>query len=245
MIFGKNTGDGSEMRNLPSHIGIIMDGNGRWAKERGKIRSQGHIAGAKTFKTITRYCASIGIKHLTVYAFSTENWSRPIEEVGALMKLFKVYLEEALTDFLDENIKVKFLGDTTRFSPELQKLIHDVEDVSSKKTGMVLNLAMNYGGRDDIVYSVKQLAEMVKKGELEPSDINEKMISDHLYTEGQPDPDLIIRPSGEQRLSNFMVWQAAYSELVYFDILWPDFTTDDLERAIDIYNQRNRRFGGV
>ena len=245
MIFGKNNGETEANLSLPVHIGIIMDGNGRWAKNRGLPRTAGHTAGAATFKTITRYAASIGIKYLTVYAFSTENWSRPQTEVGALMKLFKSYLEEALTDFLNENIKVRFLGDTTKFNPELQKLIHDVEDVSSSKTGMVLNLAMNYGGRDDIVYSVRQLAEKVKSGELEPSAIDEAMIGSHLYTEGQPDPDLIIRPSGEQRLSNFMIWQAAYSEFVYLDVLWPDFKKEDLDNCIRIYNERNRRFGGV
>ena len=245
MIFSKKSGETEEELRLPVHIGIIMDGNGRWAKNRGLPRSAGHTAGAQVFKTITRYASSIGIKYLTVYAFSTENWSRPGAEVSALMVLFKSYLEEALRDFLNENIKVRFLGDTTKFSPALQKLIHEVEEVSSNKTGMVLNIAMNYGGRDDIVYSVRQLAEKVKSGELQPEEINEDMIGAHLYTEGQPDPDVIIRPSGEQRLSNFLIWQSAYSEFVYCDILWPDFKPEDLDECIRVYSERNRRFGGV
>lgn len=244
MIFTKKNGETEELR-LPVHIGIIMDGNGRWAKQRNLPRSAGHKAGAAVFKTITRYASSIGIKYLTVYAFSTENWSRPGPEVSALMVLFKSYLEEALRDFLNENIKVRFLGDTTKFNAGLQKLIHDVEEVSANKTGMVLNIAMNYGGRDDIVYSVKQIAEMVKLGEIEPNDINEEMIGSHLYTENQPDPDVIIRPSGEQRLSNFLIWQSAYSEFVYCDILWPDFKPEDLDECIRVYSERNRRFGGV
>ncbi|MDO4459764.1 MAG: isoprenyl transferase [Clostridia bacterium] len=245
MIFRKSGGETEDILSLPVHIGIIMDGNGRWAKKRGLPRTAGHKAGANNFRTITKYASSIGIKYLTVYAFSTENWTRPETEVSALMKLFKSYLEEALADFMDENIRVRFLGDVSKFNPELQKLIHEVEEASACKTGMVLNLAMNYGGRDDIVHSVRQLAEKVKAGEIEPSDIDEDKINTYLYTEGQPDPDLIIRPSGEQRLSNFLIWQAAYSEFVYFDVLWPDFKKEDLDEAIRIYNARNRRFGGV
>ena len=222
-----------------------MDGNGRWAKKRGLPRTAGHTAGAQNFRTITKYASSIGIKHLTVYAFSTENWNRPQEEVSALMGLFKSYLEEALADFMDENIKVKFLGDINKFSPELKALILEVEEKSSVKTGMTLNLAMNYGGRDEIAHSVRELAKLVKDGCISPEDITEENIAEHLYTAGQPDPDLIIRPSGEQRLSNFLLWQAAYAEFVYFDILWPDFKTKHLDEAIEIYSKRNRRFGGV
>lgn len=235
----------SNAADVPQHIGIIMDGNGRWAKKRGLPRSAGHTAGAANFRTITRYAASIGVKYLTLYAFSTENWNRPAEEVSALMKLFHQYLEEALRDFMDENIRVHFLGDVTAFSPELQKLIHRVEEASAPKDGMVLNLAMNYGGRAEITRAVKMISERVKRGEIEPEDITEKMISDSLYTAGQPDPDLIIRPSGEERISNFLLWQSAYTEFEYFDILWPDFKPKHLDEAIEKFRGRNRRFGGV
>lgn len=233
-------------RILPVHIGIIMDGNGRWAKKRGMPRMAGHRAGANNFRVITRYCNSIGIKYLTVYAFSTENWKRPKEEVDALMALFKDYLEEALRDFREENIRTRFIGDKTQFSSSLQKLINETEELSADKTGLVLNIAMNYGGRDELVTAVRNIAKKAADGEMSSNDISEDTISSMLYTAGQPDPDLIIRPSGEYRTSNFMLWQSAYSEYVFFDeILWPDFTTDDLEKAIDIYNKRNRRFGGV
>lgn len=230
---------------LPQHLGIIMDGNGRWAKKRGLPRSAGHTAGANNFRTITRYCSRIGIPYLTVYAFSTENWRRPAEEVGALMRLFKQYLEEALRDFMDENIRVVFIGDTSAFSPELRELIARVERESSGKTGMVLNIAMNYGGRAELVHAMRLLAEDVQAGRLSPEAIDEDAISARLYTAGQPDPDLVIRPSGEHRTSNFLLWQSAYAEYVVMDILWPDFKTSDLDRALLEYASRNRRFGGV
>ena len=235
----------SEQLSPPRHIAIIMDGNGRWAKKRGLPRSAGHAAGAATFRNITRYAASIGVKYLTVYAFSTENWSRPAEEVSALMKLFHQYLEEALRDFLDENIKIRFLGDTSAFSPDLQALIRRVEEICEPKTGMVLNLAMNYGGRAEITRAMRLLAQRVERGELKPEEITEEMISSELYTAGQPDPDLIIRPSGEERLSNFLLWQSAYTEFEYLDILWPDFKPKHLDEAIEKFSGRNRRFGGV
>lgn len=230
---------------LPVHIGIIMDGNGRWAKKRGLPRSAGHTAGAQTFRTIARYCSDIGIKYLTVYAFSTENWKRPQDEVNALMKLFKQYLSEALSDFKDDSIVVKFIGDKSAFTPELQELIERNERESASRDGMVLNIAMNYGSRDEIVMAARTLALQAKNGEIDPADITEDMISDCLYTKGQPDPDLIIRPSGEYRISNFMLWQSAYAEFVIMDRLWPDFSTDDLDTAILEYSKRNRRFGGV
>ena len=230
---------------LPTHIGIIMDGNGRWAQKRFLPRSAGHRAGAQNFRTITRYCSKIGIKYLTVYAFSTENWSRPMEEVGALMRLFKEYLEEALRDFMDENIRVRFIGDVSAFPQELQELIQEVEEASAPKTGMVLNLAMNYGGRAEITRAAKAFAQDVAQGKVRAEDLTEESFSRYLYTGGQPDPDLIIRPSGEERLSNFLLWQSAYAEFVYFDILWPDFKTKDLDEAIAIYSSRQRRFGGV
>lgn len=245
MIFGKQESKQPVERVLPRHLGIIMDGNGRWAKKRGLPRSAGHTAGASNFRTITRYCSNIGIPYLTVYAFSTENWKRPEEEVSALMKLFQQYLEEALRDFLDENIRVRFIGDTSVFSPKLRELIQRVEDSSACKTGMVLNIAMNYGGRAEIIHAARSLAEKVRQGEMAPEEITEEVFSQALYTGGQPDPDLIIRPSGEQRTSNFLLWQSAYAEYIICDILWPDFKTKDLEEALDEFSRRQRRFGGV
>ena len=230
---------------LPAHVGIIMDGNGRWAKKRLQPRTLGHRAGAQNFRTITRYASKLGIKYLTVYAFSTENWSRPAEEVGALLRLFKDYLEEALRDFMEENIRVRFIGDVSAFPQELRKLIAEVEEASAPKTGMVLNLAMNYGGRAEILRGARAFAADVRAGLCQPEDLTEERFDRYLYTAGQPAPDLIIRPSGEQRISNFLLWQCAYAEFVYFDILWPDFKTGDLDRAIAIYNSRQRRFGGV
>lgn len=232
-------------RVIPTHLAIIMDGNGRWAKKRGLPRTAGHTVGASNFRTITKYCSKIGIKYLTVYAFSTENWKRPKDEVSALMKLFKEYLEEALTDFMDENIKVIFLGNKKAFSNEIQDLIDKVEKESSVKNGMTLNIAMNYGGRDEIVRASKLLVSDVQKGIIDIEDITEELFSSKLYTKDQPDPDLIIRPSGEHRISNFLLWQSAYSEYVIMNILWPDFKTEDLESALDEYALRNRRFGGI
>lgn len=232
-------------RVLPRHLGIIMDGNGRWAKKRGLPRSAGHVAGAKVFKTIVRYCSRIGIQYLTIYAFSTENWKRPHDEILTLVNLFKEYLRDALTNFLDENVKVRFLGDTSVFDPQLQQLILEIEQVSENRTGMVLNIALNYGGRAEIVRAVRLLAQDVKDGKLQPEAINEQAISSHLYTAGQPDPDLVIRPSGEQRISNFLLWQSAYTEYFVLDILWPDFTPEMLDKALEDYAKRDRRFGGV
>lgn len=230
---------------LPKHVGIIMDGNGRWAKKRGLPRSAGHKAGANNFRTITRYCSDIGIKYLTVYAFSTENWKRPSDEVSALMSLFESYLNEALTDFKDDSIVVKFIGDKTGFNSELQELIRENEEESANRDGMVLNIAMNYGSRDEITMAVKKIAEKVKSGELSVEDITEQTVSDNLYTAFQPDPDLVIRPSGEYRISNFLLWQSAYTEYVIMDKLWPDFTKEDMNRALLEFANRNRRYGGV
>lgn len=230
---------------LPVHIGIIMDGNGRWAKKRGLPRKAGHSAGAKTFRKITRYCSDIGIKYLTVYAFSTENWKRPEDEVRSLMKLFKSYLEEALEDFRDDSIVVKFIGDKAPFDEDLRNLMLENEESSKDRDGMVLNIAMNYGSRDEIVRAVKNICNDVQSGAFLPENIDEQLISDYLYTSGQPDPDLIIRPSGEYRISNFLLWQSAYTEFVIMNKLWPDFETSDLDEAIKIYSQRNRRYGGV
>ncbi len=230
---------------LPSHIGIIMDGNGRWAKKRGLPRSAGHTAGAQTFRKIARYCSDIGIRHLTVYAFSTENWRRPETEVSAIMKLFKEYLEEAIRDFKDDSIVLKFIGDRSAFSPELLALMEENEEESKDREGMVLNIAMNYGGRAELVRAMQSIARDAKDEKLAVEQIDEGMISDYLYTKGQPDPDLIIRPSGEHRTSNFLLWQSAYSEYVIMDVLWPDFREEHLNQALIEYANRNRRFGGV
>ncbi len=230
---------------LPEHIGIIMDGNGRWAKKRGLPRTAGHTAGAQTFRRIARYCSDIGIKYLTVYAFSTENWKRPQDEVNAIMKLFKEYLIEAINDFQDDSIVVRFIGDRSVFDDDMLKLIEKNEHDSKDRDGMVLNIAMNYGGRDEIVHAVREIANRVKAGELSASDIDSQLISDYIYTKGQPDPDLIIRPSGEYRTSNFLLWQSAYSEYCIMDVLWPDFKSDHLDQALIEYAKRNRRFGGI
>ena len=210
MIFRKETaGEGETPQNVPAHIGIIMDGNGRWAKQRRLPRSLGHKAGAENFRVITRYASSIGVKVLTLYVFSTENWSRPKEEVGALLTLFKDYLEEALRDFMEENIRVRFIGDVSAFSQDLQNLIRRVEEASASKTGMVLNLAINYGGRAEITRAARLFAKDVQRGRADPEDLTEQVFAGYLYTAGQPEPDLIIRPSGEQRISNFLLWQCA------------------------------------
>ena len=230
---------------IPQHVAIILDGNGRWAKSKGMPRNYGHTMGAKNVEVICKAAHDMGISYLTLYAFSTENWNRPAEEVGGLMRLFKEYLEEALRDFMDENIRVRFIGDVSAFPAEVRQLIEEVEEASAPKTGMVLNLAMNYGGRAEITRAAQRFAQEVQQGRRSPEELTEELFSQYLYTGGQPDPDLIIRPSGEERLSNFLLWQSAYAELVYFDILWPDFKTSDLDEALAIYASRQRRFGGV
>ena len=229
-----------ENRVLTQHIAIIMDGNGRWAKKRGLPRSAGHVAGAKTFKNIARYCNKIGLKYLTVYAFSTENWKRPENEVNGIMNLLRDYLKDA-ENFKDENIRVRFLGDMEPLADDIKELIEKNERESANATGLNLNIAINYGGRDEITNAVKKI---VKSG-ISADSITEDTISANLYTGGMPDPDFIIRPSGEYRLSNYLIWQSAYAEYWFSDVLWPDFTPKHLEQAIEEYNHRNRRFGGV
>jgi undecaprenyl diphosphate synthase len=209
------------------------------------MRSAGHIEGAKNFKRIAKYCSRIGIPYLTVYAFSTENWKRPSLEVKTLMLLFRQYLEIALDEFEEENIQIHFLGDTSVFSKDLQKLITKTKEASKRQTGMVLNIAMNYGGRAEMVRAVQQIAAQAASGALSPSEITEATIEQYLDTAGQPDPDFIIRPSGEFRTSNFLLWQSAYAEYLFMDVLWPDFTPEVLETALDEFSRRNRRFGGV
>ena len=229
-----------EERILPEHIAIIMDGNGRWAKKRSLPRSAGHAAGSKTFKDIARYCNKIGLKYLTVYAFSTENWKRPKEEVDNIMNILRDYLKDT-KNFKDENIMLKFIGDMTALDSDIVELIEEAEKDSENATGLKLNIALNYGGRDEIVHAVKKI---IDKG-IKSDEITEDLISKHLYTAGQPDPDFIIRPSGEYRLSNYLIWQAAYAEYWFSDVLWPDFKPKHLEMALDDFNKRNRRFGGV
>ena len=230
----------SDNRVLPQHIAIIMDGNGRWAKKKGLPRTAGHVAGAKTFKNIARYCNKIGLKYLTVYAFSTENWKRPEDEVNGIMNLLRDYLKDA-ENFKDENIRVRFIGDRTPLADDIKELMVKSEKNSENATGLTLYIAINYGGRDEIVKAVKKIVESGVKAE----DIDEKLISNMLYTYDCPDPDFIIRPSGEYRISNYLIWQSAYSEFWYSDILWPDFKEKDLEKAIDDFLKRNRRFGGI
>lgn len=225
-------------------IGIIMDGNGRWAKKRGLPRTAGHKRGAEVFQDITRYCNELGVASVYFYAFSTENWRRPAEEVGAIMRLFGDYLIKAF-DYEKENNRVVFLGDRTALSAEYQRKMNEIENRTARNTGMVLNVAVNYGGRQEIARAARLLAEEVRQGTLQPEQITEQLLSDRMYTAGQKDPDFILRPSGEKRLSNFMLWQAAYSELVEMDVLWPDFTRHDLDLAIEEFNRRSRRFGGI
>ena len=229
---------------IPKHIGIIMDGNGRWAKKRLLPRNMGHKKGAEVFQDITRYCNQLGLEAVTFYAFSTENWKRPQEEVDGLMKLFKQYLIDAF-DYEKENNKVVFLGDKSAFNEELRNLMIEIEEKTADRTGMILNLALNYGSRSEIVTACKQIAQQVKDGVIDVNDITEEVFSQHLYTKNQPDPDFILRPSGEKRISNFLLWQCAYSEFIYMDVLWPDFTRKDLDAAIEEFNKRSRRFGGV
>ena len=235
---------GLDKSKLPVHIGFIMDGNGRWAQKRGLPRTFGHKEGAQAFRKIARYCKKIGIKYITFYAFSTENWSRPKEEVDAIMALFSQYLEEA-DNFAEDKTRLIFLGDKAPFSPKMRERMIELEKASENFDEMTLALAINYGGRDDIVHSVKRIAELVESGDMKSSDIDESLVGSLLYTGTMPDADLIIRPSGEKRLSNFLIWQSAYAEFYFTDVLWPDFTPAELDKALKDFAQRNRRFGGV
>ncbi|MBE6844647.1 MAG: isoprenyl transferase [Ruminococcus sp.] len=229
---------------LPEHIAFIMDGNGRWAKKRGLPRKFGHREGAKTFKKITRYCKDIGVRNVSFYAFSTENWKRPKDEVDAIIELFREYIVD-VRNYIGEDVRVLFLGDKTIFDDDLQKKMNDLEEDTKDRREMTMLLAINYGGRDDIVHAAKILAQKVRDGEINPEDITEDMFTPNLYTLDVPDVDLMIRPSGEQRTSNFLIWQSAYAELYFTDILWPDFTPENLDKAIEEFNKRSRRFGGV
>lgn len=232
--------------SLPTHIGIIMDGNRRWAKKRFLPSVYGHSRGAETFKSITLYCNKIGIKYLTVYAFSTENWKRSKDEVSYLMNLFKKYLNDTIAEkFGFENIRIKFIGDISKLSEEIQNMIFRIEEKSAQNTGMTLNIAINYGGREEITHIAKSIADDIKSGKIMPDDISDECISKRLYNLDQPDVDLIIRTAGEQRISNFMLWQSAYAEFYFTSVLWPDFCEKELNKAINEYSIRTRRFGGA
>ena len=229
---------------VPRHIAIIMDGNGRWAKNRGLPRTAGHAAGAEAFRKIANYCRTIGVEYLTVYAFSTENWKRSADEVSGIMRLLGNYLKEALRDMEKNRVRFCFFGDLSRLSPNLRKLCEEAQNKSSDYDVQV-NFCLNYGGRDELVRAARQFAQDVADGKAQPEDLTEEILSCYLYSKDVPDPELIIRPSGELRTSNFLLWQSAYSEYVFMNVLWPDFGPNDLDEAISQYNRRNRRFGGV
>lgn len=235
----------SETNPAPRHIAIIMDGNGRWAKKRLLPRTAGHKAGAEVFRTIANYCRTLGVKYLTVYAFSTENWKRSPEEVSGIMKLMGKYLTEVLQDMEKNRIRIRMFGDLTRLSPQLQELCRQAQERSSVYDEVQVNICVNYGGRDEIVRASRAFAQDVAKGLRQPEELTEELLASYLYSADVPDPELIIRPSGEKRTSNFLLWQSAYSEYVFMNVLWPDFTPQDLDLAIEEYHRRNRRFGGV
>ena len=232
-----------DFARLPRHVAIILDGNGRWAKARGLPRTAGHGAGAEAFRRIGNYCKDIGIEYLTVYAFSTENWKRPPEEVRTIMAIFEKYMMEALSIMERDRFKMRFFGDISALSPRLQELMAAAEEKSTHYEGCQMNMCINYGGRDEIIRAVRRYAQEFKDGTA--PELTEETFGNYLYSAGIPDPDLIIRTSGEERLSNFLPWQGAYSELYFTDVLWPDFTSAELDKAIAEYQRRDRRFGGV
>lgn len=235
----------NENFTIPKHVAIILDGNGRWARKRGLPRSMGHKEGCKVVEQTVEDAARLGIEYLTVYGFSTENWKRDAEEVSALMMLFRYYMKRLLGIAKENNVRVKMIGDRTRFDEDIIEGLNALENETAMNTGLTFVIAVNYGARDEIRRAVTKIAEKVKSGSVQPEDITEQMISDHLDTAGMPDPDLLIRTGSEMRLSNYLLWQNAYTEFYVTDILWPDFTREELEKAIENYNQRERRFGGV
>lgn len=234
-----------DMENIPKHIAIIMDGNGRWAKERKLPRTMGHRAGMAAIKKVLKECNSLGVRYLTLYAFSTENWKRPKDEVNALMKLLVEFLRKEINELHEENVRISIIGDITKTPDFCQEEIAMALDKTKDNTGIVLNVAFNYGGRDEIIRSIKKVMEDYKEGKITLEEFNEKSFENYLDTKGMPDPDMIIRPSGEQRISNYLLWQCAYSEFWYSNINWPDFDGEALKRAISDYQNRDRRFGGV
>lgn len=243
-LFRKKTAP-AQPRRIPTHIAIVMDGNGRWAKQRGLPRPAGHKAGAESFRTIANYAKSIGLQYLTVYAFSTENWKRPEDEVDAIMDLLEKYLREAIRDMDRNRVRFCFFGDLSRLSPELRREAQEAVERSKKYEGVQVNFCLNYGGRDEIVRAAQRFAAQCAGGERRPEELTEDMFSDLLYSAGVPDPELVIRPGGETRISNFLLWQSAYAEYYFTDVLWPDFGPEELDKAIDAFNARDRRFGGV
>ncbi len=230
---------------VPNHVAIILDGNGRWAKKKGMPRTYGHVKGCENLEKICSVAKELGVKYLTVYAFSTENWKRSKEEVDALMKLFRNYMKKCIKISRDNKMQVRVIGDPTAFDPDLQEKIKELEEYSSQYDELYFQIALNYGSRDEIKRAVQKMAEDVKAEKLNPEEISEQTISDYLDTKGLPDPDLLIRTSGEERLSNFLMWQLAYTEFYFTDVAWPDFDKAEFEKAIAKYNQRDRRFGGV
>ena len=234
-----------DFNRLPRHIAIIMDGNGRWAKKRGLPRTAGHAAGAETFRSIATYCRDIGLEYLTVYAFSSENWKRPEEEVRAIMGLLKKYLLEAVAQMERDRVKMEFFGDLSPLAPELRELCGRTREISRRYEGCQVNICLNYGGRDELVRAARAFARDCIDGRADPNHLSQEQFGGYLFSRGVPDPDLIIRTSGELRLSNFLLWQAAYSEFFITDVLWPDFSREELHRAIAAYQRRDRRFGGV
>ncbi len=241
----EETAMGNKEKSVPRHVAIILDGNGRWAKKRMLPRNAGHAAGSKNVEKICEVAWNMGIEYVTMYAFSTENWSRPKEEVDALMKLLESYLKDCIKTSKKNNMQVRVIGDISRLEPQLQDRIKELEEVSSKNTGLHFQVALNYGSRDEITRAVRQMAQDVKAGELSPEEISDVTIAKYLDTEGIPDPDLMIRTSGEQRLSNYLLWQLAYAEFYFTDVLWPDFDKKELEKAVAFYQKRDRRFGGL
>ena len=246
-LFKRNKQPGPEVdfANLPKHIAIIMDGNGRWAKKRGLPRTAGHTAGAETFRTIATYCKDIGLDYLTVYAFSTENWKRPQEEVSAIMGLLKEYLLEAIGQMERDRVKMEFFGDLSPLTAELRELCERTREISRHYEGCQVNICLNYGGRDELLRGAMAYAKDCLEGKADPNHLTQEQFGGYLFSRGVPDPDLVIRPSGELRLSNFLLWQSAYAEFYFTDVLWPDFSKEELLRAIAAYQHRNRRFGGV
>ena len=232
-------------RKIPVHVAIIMDGNGRWAKRRGLPRTAGHAQGARTVEQILEDADHMGIRYLTVYAFSTENWSRPDSEVKALMNLLRTYMKTSLAKCAKNNVRIRVIGDKSRLDKDLQASIANLESETASNTGIGFQIAINYGSRDEMVRAVQAAAQKVRDGELRPEDITENFLSDSLDTCGIPDPDLLIRTGGEQRISNFLLWQTAYSELYFCDAAWPDFNKAELEKAVDAFNHRERRYGGL
>ena len=232
-------------RKIPQHIAIILDGNGRWAKAKGMPRNYGHTAGAKNVETVCQAAHDLGVKYVTMYAFSTENWNRPEGEVEALMKLLESYLKNCIKTADKNNMRVRVIGDTTRLSERFQERIRELEAASAKNDGLNLQIAINYGSRDEMTRAIRRMSEDVAAGKRKPEEITESVFEEYLDTAGIPDPDLLIRTSGELRLSNFLLWQLAYSEFYFTDVPWPDFHKEELERAIEAYNKRDRRFGGL